>query len=197
MIDAERLRTDAAEAARAALTAGVSFFQYRDKRGTRRRIYDAAKRLAAMLRPAGALFVVNDHVDIAASVDADGVHLGQDDLPIGYARSLLGPDRIIGISTHTVGQAVDAERDGADYVGFGPLFATATKDAGPVRGLNLLRAVRSAVRLPVIAIGGIDADRAAAAAAAGADGVAVISAVLGADDMVDAARAIRAAIGQS
>jgi len=196
VIDAGLLRTDAVVAAQAALAAGVRFFQYRDKQGTRRQVHAAAERLALLLRAADALFLVNDHADIAAAVNADGVHLGQDDLPLGHARTLLGPDRLIGISTHSVEQATAAEQDGADYIGFGPLYGTATKDAGPVQGLERLRAVRAAVQLPVIAIGGIDAARAAAAVQAGADGVAVISAVLGEDDIGAAARSILLAIGQ-
>jgi len=196
VIDAGFLRTDAVVAAQAALAAGVRFFQYRDKQGTRRQVHAAAERLALFLRAADALFLVNDHADIAAAVDADGVHLGQDDLPLGNARKLLGPDRFIGISTHSVEQAMTAEQDGADYIGFGPLYGTATKDAGPVQGLERLSAVRAAVQLPVIAIGGIDAARAAAAVQAGADGIAVISAVLGEDDIGAAARSILLAIGQ-
>jgi thiamine-phosphate diphosphorylase len=196
VIDAGFLRTDAVTAAQAALAAGVRFFQYRDKQGTRRQVHATAERLAPLLRAAGALFLVNDHADIAAAVGADGVHLGQDDLPPGHARMLLGPHRIIGISTHSVEQASAAEREGADYIGFGPLYGTATKDAGTVQGLERLRDVRAAVRLPVIAIGGIDAIRATAAVQAGADGVAVISAVLGAEDLGAAARTILLAIGQ-
>lgn len=196
MIDAGRLRTDPMTAARSALDAGVRFFQYRDKQGPRCRLFAVAERLARLFREAGAVFVVNDHADIAAAAGADGVHLGQDDLPIRQARQFLGPDRIIGISTHSRDQAAAAEREGADYIGFGPLYGTATKDAGPVQGLERLREVRGAVRLPVIAIGGIDASRAADAVQAGADGVAVVSAVLDADDMGAAARTIILAIGR-
>ena len=196
MIDAGFLRADAVATAQEALAAGVRFFQYRDKRGTRRQVHATAERLALLFKAENALFLVNDHADIAAAVGADGVHLGQDDLPLGHARTLLGPDRIIGISTHSVAQAIAAEREGADYIGFGPLFGTATKDAGPVQGLERLREVRMSVQLPVIGIGGIDGNRATAAVQAGADGVAVISAVLGADDVGAAARTILLAIGR-
>ena len=178
------------ETARQALNAGVRIFQYRDKRGSRRSIHDAARSLAGPLRRAGALFIVNDHADIALAVDADGVHLGQDDLPFVQARKLLGPTRIIGLSTHSVDEAITAEREGADYIGFGPLYATQTKDAGPVQGLERLAEVRSAVSLPIIAIGGIGPKNAADAVRHGADGLAVITAVLRAPDMQNTCRTL-------
>jgi thiamine-phosphate pyrophosphorylase len=121
-------------------------------------------------------------------VDADGVHLGQDDLPVGPARKVLGSEKLIGISTHSLDQALEAQAAGADYIGFGPLFGTATKDAGPAQGVERLRIVRGAVSIPVLAIGGISHRNVAEAMAAGADGVAVISAVLGAPDITAAVR---------
>jgi len=175
---------------RKALRAGIRLFQYRDKQGTRRTIHAAALRLAATAREAGALFLVNDHADIALAADAHGVHLGQDDLTIEAARKLLGPERIIGISTHSLEQARDAESAGADYIGFGPVFRTGTKDAGPVRGPEMLRQVRNEVSIPVIAIGGINGENAGAVLAAGADGIAVISAVLDAPDVEAAAKGL-------
>ncbi|MGE5751356.1 MAG: thiamine phosphate synthase, partial [Nitrospirota bacterium] len=111
-----------------ALEAGVRFFQYRNKRGTRREIYEISLQLIPLAREAGALFIVNDHADIALAVDADGVHLGQDDLPIEHARNLLGSGKLIGISTHSPDQAKAAKAGGADYIGFGPVFRTSTKD---------------------------------------------------------------------
>ncbi len=169
-----------------AISAGVRFFQYRDKVGTRRAIYDTALSLAQTAHRAGALFIVNDHTDIAAAVAADGVHLGQDDLPIAQARKLLGKDRIIGISTHSREQAEAAERSGADYIGFGPIYATSTKDAGAVQGIDNLKIIRQAVGIPVIAIGGINHANVGDVIRAGAGGAAVISAVLGADDVASA-----------
>lgn len=142
------------------------------------------------MRRAGALLIINDHADIAVAVGADGVHLGQDDLPLADARKVVGERLLIGISTHTREQALAAEAGGAGYIGFGPVFPTATKDAGPLRGIDGLREVRSAVRIPVLAIGGITAANAEAVVAAGADGVAVISAVLDAKDPGIAARKI-------
>ena len=135
-----------------------------------------------MVKRAGGVFIVNDHADIAKAVDADGVHLGQDDLPLEYGRKIMGGDKLIGISTHSIEQAREAEAAGADYIGFGPLFPTTTKDAGPCQGTEMLRSLRNAVTLPVLAIGGITPDNLAEAMRAGADGVAVISAVLSAPD---------------
>lgn len=123
---------------------------------------------------------MNDHADIAAAVDADGVHLGQDDLPIAAARKIVG-QRIVGISTHSVVEAVAAAAAGADYIGFGPIFATATKDAGAPKGIAAIREVCDAVSIPVIAIGGITAEQCPAVFAAGASGVAVASALSGSD----------------
>lgn len=165
-----------------ALEAGVRFFQYRNKRGTRREIYEVSLQLIPLAREAGALFIVNDHADIALAVDADGVHLGQDDLPIEHARNLLGSGKLIGISTHSPDQAKAAEAGGADYIGFGPVFRTSTKDAGPVQGIETISVIRRMVSLPVIAIGGITLANVGEAVRAGADGVAVISSVLSAPD---------------
>lgn len=166
-------------------------FQYRDKRGSKRSIYEAARDLAAFLRDSGSLFIVNDHADIAVAVGADGVHLGQDDLPLSLARKFIGPERIIGISTHSREQAVEAERGGATYVGFGPLFRSGTKDAGPEQGTALLAAVCASVNIPVVAIGGIGRENAQEVLAAGADGIAVITAILRAPDVTNACRTLQ------
>ncbi|HXX80366.1 MAG TPA: thiamine phosphate synthase [Thermodesulfovibrionales bacterium] len=168
------------EMARIALETGVGWIQYREKEKTRREIYHEAKRLRRLTAEYGATLVVNDHVDIALAVEADGVHLGQDDLPLKEARRILG-DRIIGISTHSLTQAADAEHDGADYVGFGPVFFTTTKDAGEAKGLEMVSVIRRAVRIPVVAIGGISAENLSLVMEAGADAVAVASAVLKGD----------------
>lgn len=165
-----------------ALAAGVRLFQYRNKSGSRKEVYSVSYELSGMVKRSGGVFIVNDHADIAKAVDADGVHLGQDDLPFEYARKVLGRDKLIGISTHSVEQAREAEAAGADYIGFGPLFPTTTKDAGPCQGVEKLRSLRNAVTLPILAIGGIRPDNIAEAMHAGANGVAVVSAVLSAPD---------------
>lgn len=172
----------------------MRFFQYRNKNGSRREIYEIAAGLSRLIRDAGALFLVNDHADIALAAGADGVHLGQDDLPVSEARRLLGTRGIIGVSTHSVEEALRAQEEGADYIGFGPLFPTATKDAGPAKGIEGLRAVRDAVSLPIIAIGGISGGNAGEVIREGADGIAVISAVLNARNAGDASRQMCAII---
>jgi thiamine-phosphate pyrophosphorylase len=181
------MRIDPELAMSAAASAGVRFFQYRNKRGSKKTIYEKARLLAQAARRAGALFLVNDHADIAAAVGADGVHLGQDDLPIEAARKLLGGHGIIGISTHSRGQAIAAEASGADYIGFGPIFATSTKDAGSTQGIEALPSIKKAVSIPVIAIGGINHTNVQIVLKAGADGAAVISAILSAPDVKQSA----------
>jgi thiamine-phosphate diphosphorylase len=182
------LRVDPGEAMSQALAAGVRFFQYRNKSGTRREIYDTSLRLVLLARDTGALLIVNDHADIALAVDADGVHLGQDDLPIEHARILLGGRKLIGVSTHSPEQAKAAEGGGADYIGFGPIFRTSTKDAGPVQGIEGLSVIKRMVLVPIFAIGGITHANVDKVISAGADGVAVISAILSAPDRKTAAR---------
>jgi len=182
------LTLSAVNALTMALAAGVRLFQYRNKNGSRKEIYNAAYGLAGTVKRSGGIFIVNDHADIAKAVDADGVHLGQDDLPLEYGRKLLGKDKIIGISTHSVEEARAAEAAGADYIGFGPLFPTTTKDAGPHQGVEGLRLVRNSVKLAILAIGGITPDTVEQTLRAGSDGVAVISAVLSAPDPGAAAR---------
>jgi thiamine-phosphate pyrophosphorylase len=188
ILDADHLRVSAEDAAREAIDAGVRLFQYRDKRGTRRDIFEACRRLSVLLKRSNAIFIVNDHPDISLAVDADGVHLGQDDLPAEEVRTILGSGKIIGVSTHNTEQARAAQSAGADYIGFGPLFPTRTKDAGQLQGIESLRQVRDAVTLPMIAIGGINIENIGEAITAGAEGVAVISAVLSAPDLRKTAR---------
>ena len=159
------------------------------KDATSRELLRAAERVAALARAAGALFLVNDRPDVARAVDADGVHLGQDDLPVGAARRVLGPDRLVGVSTHDLGEARAAVEAGADYIGVGPIYATASKaKALPARGAGLVAAVRGEVRCPIVAIGGITAETAPAVLAAGADAVAMIGALVRAPDPEAAVR---------
>lgn len=169
---------------------GVRLFQYRDKTSPMREAYRQATKLRRAAADARALLFVNDRCDLALAVDADGVHLGQDDLPLSHARSLLGPAKIIGVSTHRASQVEEATRGGADYLGFGPIFPTRTKPHHePVVGIEGLRQIRPLTQLPVFAIGGITIDSLDAVIEAGADGVAVISAILNVPRIQDAARA--------
>lgn len=179
-----------------AIEAGVTFFQYRSKSLSRREIYETSFQLAGLARQAGALFIVNDHADIAVAAGADGVHLGQDDLPIEEARKLLGRDKIIGISTHSITQAEAAQKDGAEYIGFGPIFQTATKDAGSMQGAAGITGIKQTVTIPILAIGGINHDNAGEVIRAGADGIAVISAIISAPDFQQAAAGMMLIIGK-
>jgi thiamine-phosphate pyrophosphorylase len=134
-------------------------------------------------RAHGCKLIVNDRVDIALACDADGVHLGQEDLPLAIGRKLTG-QKIVGISTHDIDQAKEVEQSGADYIGFGPMFGTTTKATGySARGVEMLRQVRAAVKLPIVAIGGINEQNVRQVWQAGADSAAIISDILGADDV--------------
>lgn len=164
---------------KAALSAGVRIVQYREKNKSSAEMYIEALELRGLCRGSGALFIVNDRIDIALAVDADGVHLGQDDMPYGAARRIMGSRKIIGISVSTFGEAVDAENSGADYLGVGPVFATSTKtDTAAPCGLELVSEVSKSCRIPLAAIGGIDEFNAADVISAGADMVCSISAVV-------------------
>jgi len=181
--------------AAAYLAGGARLLQLRVKDATSRELLRVAERVAALARAAGAVFLVNDRPDVARAVDADGVHLGQDDLPVGAARRVLGPDRLVGVSTHDLGEARAAVEAGADYIGVGPIYATASKaKALPARGPGLVAAVRRQVRCPIVAIGGITAETAPAVLAAGADAVAMIAALVRAADPAAEVRRVIAAI---
>ncbi len=164
--------------------AGAKLFQYRNKTASMKTAYAEALPLRQVAQELGVLFIVNDRCDLALAVDADGVHLGQGDLPLNLARKVMGPDKLIGISTHSREQVVAATAGGPDYLGFGPIFTPGSKlDHDPVVGLQGLRTIRPVTVLPIFAIGGITADRVEEVIRAGADGVAVISAVLKASDV--------------
>ncbi|WP_256391997.1 thiamine phosphate synthase [Natronoarchaeum rubrum] len=185
------------EIARAAIEGGVDAIQLRDKNRSALRRYETGQRLRELTAETGVDLIVNDRVDLAQSIDADGVHLGQSDLPVPVARDLLGEDAVIGKSTSFVEEARAAEREGADYLGVGAVYGTSSKnvpddeaDFGPER----VREIVDAVEIPVVGIGGIDAANAAAVAAAGADGVAVISAITSAEDPAAATRELREAV---
>ncbi|MFZ5824618.1 MAG: hydroxyethylthiazole kinase [Bacillota bacterium] len=173
------------------LQAGCGMVQFREKAMALPAQVEAASRVKALCQRAGALFVVNDRLDLAQAVGADGVHLGQDDLPVAVARRILGPGAIIGATCETESEARAAEEAGADYIGTGPVYATPSKDdAGEPYGPAVVARVSGATRLPVVGIGGIGIGGAAPVIAAGASGVAVISSVVGAADPAAAARTI-------
>jgi thiamine-phosphate pyrophosphorylase len=180
IIDASLSNLRPEEVALQALSAGVRLIQYRDKRKPRREIYSEAKKLRQCTKEFGATFIVNDHADIAAAINADGVHLGQEDLPLHEARKIMGK-KLIGISTHSLREAIDATVGGADYIGFGPIFFTSTKETGPPQGVAMVREVKRHIAIPVVAIGGISRDNVLSVLDAGADVVAVASAILKGD----------------
>lgn len=177
------------ELATALLAGGARLLQLRLKDASPRELLEAAVAIRPLARLAGALFFVNDRPDIARAAEADGVHLGQSDLPVAAARRVLAPRQLIGVSTHDLDEARAAAAAGADYIGVGPVFATTskTRPLAP-RGLDLVRAVRNAVDCPCVAIGGITADTAASVRAAGADAVAMIAALTRATDPAAAVR---------
>ena len=180
------------------LAGGVKLVQLRAKELSSADFFSLAKEARQLTREAGAFFIVNDRSDIALACNADGVHLGQDDLPLHAARKLLGSDKVIGISTHDLDQARSAELNGADYIGFGPIFGSTTKDTGySPRGLEMLREVCEAVKISVVAIGGITETNVAQVWEAGADSVAIISDLIGAEDVAGKAKRILAQGGPS
>ncbi len=178
--------------AEASLAGGADVIQLRDKTGSPRDLLPQARAIQALCRAREATFIVNDRVDIALAAGADGAHVGQEDLPAEAARRLLGPRRILGVSTHSLAQAEAAAQAGADYIGFGPMFRTGTKDTGYApRGLEGLREVHAAIRVPILAIGGIDLGNVADVIRAGAMAPAVISAIVAAPDITAVAAEFR------
>ncbi len=186
------------EVCRAALEGGAAAIQLRDKKASTRSLLEQARLLLDLCRRKGALFLVNDRVDVALASGAHGVHLGREDMPLGQARKILGEEKVIGISVRTPEEARAAREGGADYVAANLVFPTSTKTdlEGPL-GLEGIRALRAAVDLPLVAIGGIHQDNAAQVVEAGADGVAVVSAVMAAPDPRKAAEKILRAVNQA
>jgi len=181
--------------ARMALEGGASMIQLRDKSAGLRQLLPQVREIAGLCRERGVHFIVNDRLDLALAADADGVHLGQDDLPPMVARSALGPGKTLGVSTHSLEQAIRAAEEGADYLGIGPIFPTATKATGYAAvGCDMIRRILVRIDLPLVAIGGITLSNVAEVIQAGAAGVAVVSAIIAADDVSDASRAFLTAI---
>ncbi len=177
-----------------ALRGGVDIVQLRCKEAPDSRILAAGERFAARCRAHGALFILNDRPDLVAAAGADGVHIGQDDAPVGEARALVGPERIIGLSTHSPAQIEAAMAADVDYIGVGPVHATPTKPGRPAVGLALVGYAAAHATVPWFAIGGIEAANVAALRAAGARRIAVVRALTGSGDPGAGARALRTAI---
>jgi thiamine-phosphate pyrophosphorylase len=181
--------------ARILLDAGARVMQLRLKNASGRDLLAAARVIATMCRERGAMLIVDDRTDIAMLAGADGVHLGQEDLPLEGARRVTRSEMIIGISTHSVEQAIVAERGGADYIGFGPMYPGGLRNNVAGKGLELLREVRAAVRIPIVAIGGITEATVPAVLAAGADACAIITDVVRAPNIAAKVRTILAVHG--
>ncbi|MHB8628915.1 MAG: thiamine phosphate synthase [Aggregatilineales bacterium] len=183
------------EVVRAAIVGGATVVQLREKQAATQDMVRLGQALHEMTRVAGIPLIVNDRVDVALAVDAEGVHVGPDDMPALLARHLIGPHRLLGVSAGTVAEARQAEQDGADYIGVGDVYGTPSKpDAGSPIGLNGLAEIARSVKIPAVGVGGITPDNALAVIQAGAKGVAVISAVMGAPDPRAAASRLRAAL---
>ena len=192
-------RPDLLSMVEAALTAGVQLVQFRPKHrdavdSCDRKSLELAKELAERCRSNGALFVVNDRVDIALAADADGVHLGQDDLPIAVARQLLGAERLVGRSTHSLPQIYEAEQEGCNYLGVGPVYCTKSKPDRSVAGLSFVREAAAATSLPWFAIGGISPERIPELKSAGAQRIAVIGVVAASPDTRSVIRSLLKAL---
>jgi thiamine-phosphate pyrophosphorylase len=172
------------EVMEAAIIGGADIIQLRDKSSSKRAVLEKARGLRELTRRYGVTFIVNDHVDIALAVDADGIHLGQDDLPVADARKIVGPDKWIGISTHAIEEAREAEREGADYIGVGPVFETKSKvDVVAPVSTGYVRQVAAEIRIPFVAIGGIKLHNIDQVLGAGATRICAISEIVGSDDV--------------
>ena len=192
------LRRGHIEVARAALEGGARLIQLREKRLEGRALWGVAQAMRALTHKYGAALIVNDRVDIALAAEADGVHLGQEDIPLAVARRLLGSEAVIGVSVSSEKEAEAAEKEGASYVSVGSIFPTASKsDAGEAIGVEPLSRIKRVVGLPVLAIGGVNCDNVQAVIRAGADGVAVISAIAEAEDMVEATSRLKSLIAEA
>jgi thiamine-phosphate pyrophosphorylase len=185
-----------AEIVDAAVRGGVTMVQLREKAATTRAFLEEARALKALLAPLGIRLVVNDRLDIAMAIDADGVHVGQTDLPVEEVRRFAGPDKIVGLSITNATQIMRPDAAAADYLGIGPIYRQQTKDdAATPLGVEGFRRLRALTPKPVVAIGGLKPDNSAAVLAAGADGIAVVSAIVEADEPEAAARQFRRLFG--
>lgn len=176
-----------------AVEAGVEIVQYRQKDASTKDLFSEARELQRICRGTSTRFIINDRIDIALAINADGVHVGQDDMPYDSTRKLLGPNKIIGVTVHDIREAAEAERMGADYLGVSPIFATGTKpDAGKPAGITLIEEVKRTAKIPLVAIGGITLDNAPGVIEAGADAICAISAVVTKNDVAEEIRRFQA-----
>jgi thiamine-phosphate pyrophosphorylase len=183
ILDAALITSPEGDCALSLAEAGVRLLQYRDKRAPARQYLDSSRQLTELLRPRSVSLIVNDRPDVAFLAGAKGVHVGQEDLDVEEARRVAGPDKLVGVSTHDLEQFERAASSSADYIAVGPVYTTSTKaNPAPVVGVDFLRRVRPLTDKPIVAIGGITLERAAAAVEAGADCVAVISGILSAPE---------------
>ncbi len=184
------------ELAREAIAGGAEVIQLRDKTASGKKLYEVGLELRRLTQEKKVTFIINDRVDLAMLVEADGVHIGQTDLPARAVRRLIGPNKILGVSVASLSEALQAEADGADYLGVGPVFeARGTKsDAGNPLGLEILGQLRNNCRLPLVAIGGINRENVARVIQGGADAVAIISAIISAENVTESARQIKSII---
>jgi thiamine-phosphate pyrophosphorylase len=189
ILDAALITSPELDCAASLAEAGVRLLQYRNKSAPARHYLESSRKLAETLQSSGVSFFVNDRPDVAFLAGATGVHVGQDDLDVEQVRSIVGSDKLIGVSTHNLEQFERAAASSADYIAVGPVFSTSTKaDPDPVVGVDFIRKVRSLTDKPIVAIGGITLERAAAVIEAGADSVAVISGIWSAADPSQRAR---------
>ncbi len=175
----------------AAIQGGVTLVQLREKDITGYEYYKLAMKVKEITAKYNIPFIINDRIDIALAVNADGVHLGPEDLPVPVARELMGPDKIIGASANCVEEALALQKQGADYLGVGALFPTGTKRNTEHVSLQQLKTIKESVCIPVVGIGGINIQNAYSVKAAGVDGIAAVSAILGSEDVFNAARSLR------
>ncbi len=187
-----------AEIIAAALRGGATMVQYREKNASTHQMIQDALRLRDLCHAHDVPLIINDRIDVALAIDADGVHVGPDDMPVSLARKLIGRGKILGASAGTVDEAHSAIADGADYLGVGAIFSTGTKaDAGEPIGILGLERIAGASTIPIVGIAGINASNAASVIRTGATGVAVISAIVSSDDVESAARELKKIVNEA
>jgi len=197
ILDQQYTKRDIILIAEEAVEAGVDIIQYREKVLSKKASLEIAKKIRDITYKAGVIFIINDDPALALAVDADGVHLGQEDMHVNIVRKIIGKQKLIGLSTHSLEEVLEASRLDVDYIGFGPIFHSTTKEVTTPHGIEGIKKVRQNTSVPIIAIGGISHENAAEVMSAGADGVAVISAILSANDIKKAVMEFKERIKKS